>query len=68
MTKELEIGKDYGSIFGLDSKKGQQMIYNGGISWTAKQGDKEMTKDSQSTTDNALTYINQPTIKMGDIR
>lgn len=67
MRKELKVGKNYGEIFGVDPQKGQ-MIYNGGISWTAKQGDKEMTKDSQSTTDNALAYINQPTVKMGDIR
>lgn len=68
MDKKLEIGKDYGSIFGLKKEEGQKMIYNGGISWTAIQGEQQMTKDSQATTDNALNYINSPSIKMGDIR
>lgn len=60
MEKELVVGKDYGSIFGLDADKGQKMVYNGGISWTAIQGDRRMTKDSQETTNNALAYINRP--------
>jgi hypothetical protein len=62
--KNLEIGKNYGDIFGLDEQKGQKMIYNGGISWTAINGDKQFTKDSQETTDNAIKYINQPSYGM----
>ena len=58
MKKELKIGKNYGEIFGLDEKSGKKMIYNGGISWTAIDGEKQMTMDSQKTTDNALKYIN----------
>lgn len=65
MSKDLVIGKDYGSIFGLDADKGQKMVYNGGISWTAIQGGQQMTKDSQQTTDNALEYINRPSYGTG---
>jgi hypothetical protein len=56
--RTLEVGHNYAEVFGLDIKK-QAMIYNGGISWTAKEGDREMTMDSQKTTDNALEYINR---------
>lgn len=55
---KLEIGTNYADIFGLNPEK-QSMTYNGGISWTAKEGEKEMTMDSQETTDNAIAYINQ---------
>jgi hypothetical protein len=64
MTK-LIIGKDYYQIFGSNEPGKKQMIYNGGISWTAKDGDKEMTMDSQKQTDNALEYINRPSVTMG---
>jgi hypothetical protein len=67
MAKQLEIGKDYGCIFGLSSDKGQYMIYGGGINWMAKNGDKTQTVDSQQTTDNAVAYINRPSIHMGSL-
>mgnify|MGYP006943672271 CR=1 FL=1 len=60
--KNLEIGKNYGEIFGLTGNR--QMIFNGGISWTAKEGEREMTMDSQKTTDNAIEYINRPSHTM----
>lgn len=60
---KLEIGKNYGSIFGL--KEHQQMIFNGGISWTAKETGKEMTKECQKTTDNVLAQINKTSVTMG---
>lgn len=63
--KNLEIGKNYGEIFGLDEQKGKKMIYNGEISWTAIDGDKQMTMDSQKTTDNAIEYINRPSYGTG---
>ena len=63
MNKTLEIGKNYGSIFGLNEK--QQMIFNGGISWTTKEGGREMTKECQKTTDSALAYINRPSSGTG---
>ena len=64
MKKELTVGKNYGGIFGLPDNK--QMVYNGGISWTAIDGtQKPMTMDSQKTTDNALEYINRPSYKVG---
>ncbi|HCT30303.1 MAG TPA: hypothetical protein DIW31_06135 [Bacteroidales bacterium] len=67
-AKSLVIGKDYYGIFtgnNIDTKGDKEMIYNGGISWTAKTGGKEMTMDSQKTTDAALEYINRPSYKVG---
>ena len=61
-AKSLVIGKDYYGIFAannIDAKGDKKMIYNGGISWTAKANGKEMTMDSQKTTDSALEYINR---------
>jgi len=63
MKRELIVGKNYGGIFGLPEDK--KMIYNGGISWTAVDGEREMMVDSQKTTDNALKYINQPSYGTG---
>jgi hypothetical protein len=60
MKKELVVGKDYYSIFGTDETGNKKMIYNGGISWTAIDGERQMTKDCQRTTDKALEYINRP--------
>lgn len=57
MKKDLVIGKDYGPIFGLDAKKGQNMIYNGGISWTAINGDIKMTDESEETTDEVINHL-----------
>jgi hypothetical protein len=65
MTKQLEIGKNYYSIFNANGSDTKKMIYNGGISWTAIDGDKQMTMDSQKTTDNAFEYINRPSYKIG---
>jgi hypothetical protein len=63
MTKELEIGKDYYSIFGQDQSGKKQMIYNGGISWTAKDGDRTMTMDSKNKlTARSNTLIGQALI------
>jgi hypothetical protein len=56
---DLVSGKDYGFVFGLDSNKNQHMIYNGGISWTAKDNGREMTIDCQKTTDKVIEYINR---------
>lgn len=53
----LEVGKDYGKIFGLDASKGQKFIYNGGISWTAIGINGEMTDDSQEATDDAKNHL-----------
>jgi hypothetical protein len=63
--KQLVVGKDYGCIFGLSENSGKKIIYNGGISWTAIDGERTMTKDSQKTTDNALEYINRPSYHVG---
>lgn len=57
--KALEVGANYYGIFADQDKAPEnKMIYNGGISWTAIKDGKSMTMDSQSTTDNAIAYIN----------
>ena len=65
--KTLEINKDYARIFGLDPDlpRDQHIIYLGGITWEMREGERSKQVDSQPTTDKALAYINQPTIKMG---
>lgn len=63
--KELEIGKDYGFVFGLGKEKAQAIIYNGGNSWTMREGDREQTIESAATTKKAVEYINRSTIIMG---
>lgn len=57
---ELEVGKNYGLIFGLDEGQGQKMVYNGGISWTAINGDLQLRDDNdQETTDLVLDNLFQ---------
>ena len=63
--KTLQIGENYGDVFGFDKDLNQSMIYNGGINWTATNGDKVKTIDSQGTTDKVIEYINRPFINMG---
>lgn len=64
--KELIVGKDYYDIFGSDQSGNKKLIYNGGISWTAKNGEQIMTVESQKQTDAALEYINRASINMGE--
>ena len=65
-VKKLIIGRDYARIFGLDPEgKDQHMIYQGGNKWLAQQPGSEREFESEKTTQNALTYINQPRINMG---
>ena len=67
--KTLEIGTDYGFVFGLDAKnKDQHMVYGGGDTWTAKEGTRERTTESAGTTAKALEYINRPSVMMGTPR
>jgi len=63
--RTLEINSNYGSVFGLDTAKGQQMIYKGGDTWTMREGSREKTIESMDTTKKALEYINRPTVMMG---
>lgn len=65
--KELEIGKDYYSIFGNDESGTKKLIYNGENSWTAIDGERTMTQVNQKMTEKALEYINQPSYSMGSI-
>lgn len=58
--KTLQIGENYGEVFGFDKDLGQTMIFNGGINWTATNGEKTKTIDSQGTSDKVLEYINRP--------
>lgn len=64
-SKQLEIGKDYGAIFGLDASKGSTLVYLGGDKWQATKpgATKELT--SPGTTAKAVEYINRPAIRMG---
>ncbi len=70
--KQLEINKDYGDIFGLDSTKGQEMIFLGENSWKGIQKNtdgsikKEMIVESAAQTKRALDYINQPSVIAGN--
>jgi hypothetical protein len=63
--KNLEIGKNYGGIFGLNADSGKKMIYNGGDRWTAVKGEQSQTMDSAKTTAAALEYINRPSCGTG---
>lgn len=63
--KSLIVGDDYGAIFGLDAGKGQHMYYRGGETWEAVDGARNMVRESKSTTDNAIKYINRPSVVMG---
>jgi hypothetical protein len=65
MKKQLEVGKNYYDIFGSDTTGKKQLIYNGGISWTAIDGNRKMTMDSQKQTNSALEYINRPSYGTG---
>ncbi len=71
--KQLELNKDYGDIFGLDKKKGQEMIYLGENSWKGVQKNtdgsikREMVIESAAQTKNALDYINQPSVIAGNL-
>jgi hypothetical protein len=65
MAKTLEIGANYGQIFGIQPERGS-IVYMGGISFklTNSKG-QERIEESQKTYDNAMAYINQPSIHMG---
>jgi len=65
MQKQLIIGDDYGTIFGLDPKKGQHIVYLGGVRFRLAQGVREAERESQDTYEKILEYINQPSIHMG---
>lgn len=62
---ELEIGKNYGSVFGLDEKKGMNLVYMGGNNWKAEKPGAAKEMVSEDTTKKALEYINRPSIHMG---
>lgn len=64
MAKQLTIGQDYGSIFGLPS--GNKMIFMGGNKWRAESADGRVHEaDSAKTTENALEYVNRPSVSVG---
>ena len=64
--KDLTIGKDYACIMGLDPDgKGQHMIYMGGNKWLAQQPGSEREIESEKTTQNAIEYINRPSVSVG---
>lgn len=59
MVKSLEVGKDYGSLFGLDKSKDQHMIYNGNDAWTALDGTRQMSLHSKAQTQKALEILGE---------
>jgi len=54
---KLIIGKDYGFVYGLDKNKGQKIIYNGGVSWTAINGNLKETIECQETTSKMIEEL-----------
>ncbi len=64
MSKQLEIGKNYGECFGLNPASGQQLIYKGENNWLAIKPGAERVLVSADTTAKALEYINRPSINM----
>ena len=67
MTRELEVGKDYGAIFGVSADKGCHLTYLGGNMWRAEKPGTVRDIDSAASTAKALAYINQPSIQMGSV-
>lgn len=65
--KQLEIGGNYGEIFGLEAEKGKKLIYRGGDMWQGIDTQKGVDKtiESAGTTAKALEYINRPSVFMG---
>ena len=63
----LEVGKDYGSIFGLDAGKGCHLYYIGGTMWRAERPGLTVERDNAGATAKAIRYINQPSVQMGSI-
>jgi len=65
MKKELEIGRNYWTVFG--DNNGNQMLYLGGVKFRAVNGTTGAMKeiDSQDTYDKVSEYINRPTVQMG---
>ena len=64
--KNLEIGKNYGGVFGKDSSKGGKAIYRGDDNWemTNYDGVTQTIKNPKAT-EVAVKYINQPSVSMG---
>lgn len=66
--KTLEIGKNYGEVFGLNPADGNKLIYLGGTLFEGYKGEKTMQVNSQKTLDQVLAYINRPSVSMGSVR
>lgn len=68
MKRQLEINKDYGSIFGLESEEGQHFIYLGDNVWLARspKGERKITSEKQTA--QVLEYINKPIVMVGNFR
>ena len=64
MKIELQVGKDYGDIFGL--QKGEHLFYMGGETWKAvSPGKVDMVKESKGTTQKVIEYLNSPHYRIG---
>ncbi|MFA4900862.1 MAG: hypothetical protein WC563_15195 [Brevundimonas sp.] len=65
--KTLEIGHDYGSMFGLP--KGCSMVFDGDDTWTATKADgSKMTRKSPAQTAKVLADLSRPAVIMGSPR
>ena len=63
---ELQIGKDYGDVFGLKAERGQHLIYMGGQTWKASsRGKEDMVKESKGTTEKVIIYLNSSHYRVG---
>ncbi len=63
MKKQLEIGKNYKQIF--PNSRNDQLIYKGGIEWTATYDNNEVTMESEEITNKALELLNRPNYGAG---
>jgi len=64
--KELEINKNYGGCFGIDSSKGGKAVYLGGDNWEMTNYDgATQTINNPKASEVAIKYINQPSVSMG---
>lgn len=63
---DLQVGKDYGDVFGLKAERGEHLIYMGGQTWKAvAPGKEDMVKESKGTTEKVIIYLNSPHYRVG---
>ena len=64
--RALTIGKEYGrAVYGLDSDKGQALIYRGGDVWEAVEGDRKTIVTDAKITAQVSAYMTRPAVLVG---